>query len=96
MISLQSVILNLQNIKPELARRFHVQEIGIFGSLTRNDFSDKSDVDIVVSFNGSIGIEFIDLADFIEKSIHHKVDLISRNAMSERFYSAIKNEIQYV
>lgn len=96
MISLQSVILNLQNIKPELVSRFHVQEIGIFGSLTRNDFSDKSDVDIVVSFNGSIGIEFIDLADFIEKSIHHKVDLISRNAMSERFYSAIKNEIQYV
>ena len=56
----------LKRLKPELVLKFHVQSIGLFGSIVREDFTNKSDIDIIVEFSQPIGIEFIDLADFIE------------------------------
>ena len=50
----------LQQLKPELSRRFHVQSLGLFGSVVRDDFSPASDIDIIVDFDQPIGIEFID------------------------------------
>ena len=86
----------LRQLKPELARKFHVQSIGLFGSVVRNDFSSSSDIDIIVDFNRPIGIEFIDLAQYIEQLLHKKVDLVSRNGVKEKYFKAIEQEIVYV
>jgi len=87
----------LQEIKPELARKYHVKSIGLFGSVVRDDFSNlKSDIDIIVDFSRPVGIEFIDLADYLELRIHRKVDLVSRNGMKQNFYKEIEREIVYV
>ena len=53
----------LTQLKPELKQKYFVNTIGLFGSIVRNDFTEKSDVDIFVDFTKPIGIEFIDLAD---------------------------------
>jgi predicted nucleotidyltransferase len=55
----------IKELKPELEKKFHVSSIGIFGSVVRNDFSENSDVDIIVDYSQPIGIEFIDLADLL-------------------------------
>jgi uncharacterized protein len=86
----------LQQLKPELLQRFHVNTIGIFGSAVRDDFSPVSDVDIIVDFNQPIGIEFIDLADYIEAQLQKKVDLVSRNGIKDKYFKAIEGEIVYV
>jgi uncharacterized protein len=62
----------LEQLKPELAQRFHVQTIGLFGSVVRDDFSPSSDVDIIVDFDRPIGIEFIDLARYMEHRLQKK------------------------
>ena len=71
----------LQSLKPELAKKYHVRTLGLFGSVVRDDFSSTSDVDIIVDFNQPIGIEFIDLADYIERKLDKKVDLVSKNGI---------------
>ena len=87
----------LQKIKPELARKFHVKSLGLFGSVVRDDFSPtKSDIHIIVEFSQPIGIEFVDLADYLELQIRRKVDLISKNGVKENFYKEIEREIIYV
>ncbi len=86
----------LQQLKPELSRRFHVQSLGLFGSVVRDDFSPSSDVDIIVDFNRPVGIEFIDLADYIEQRLQKKVDLVSRSGFKEKYFKAIEREIVYV
>ena len=49
----------LQGLKPILTSRYHVDTIGLFGSIVRDDFvSDTSDVDIAVSFFGAYWIGF--------------------------------------
>lgn len=96
MTTLASVKKTLSDLKPELSQRFYVSDIGVFGSITRDDFQPDSDIDIIVDFEKPIGIEFIDLADFLEDNVHRKVDLVSRNGLKPNFYSRIKDEIQYV
>ncbi|MEI6948045.1 nucleotidyltransferase family protein [Paraflavisolibacter sp. H34] len=86
----------LEQLKPELARKYHVQTIGLFGSVVRDDFSPNSDVDILVDFDRPIGVEFIDLADYIEQQLQYKVDLVSRRGIKDKYFKAIEREIVYV
>lgn len=86
----------LGQLKPELALKFHVHTIGLFGSVVRDDFSPGSDIDIIVDFKQPIGIEFIDLAEFIEGKLKRKVDLVSRNGIKDKYLKAIEREIIYV
>lgn len=86
----------LAQLKPELSRRFHVQSLGLFGSVVRDDFSPSSDIDIIVEFDRQIGIEFIDLAQYIEQRLQKKVDLVSRRGVKDKYFKAIEREIVYV
>ena len=86
----------LEQIKHELIRQYYVETIGLFGSVVRDDFSAASDIDIIVDFNQPIGIEFIDLADYIEDKLKRKIDLVSKNGIKENYYKVIEPEIVYV
>ena len=77
----------IKELKPELEKKFHVSSIGIFGSVVRNDFSENSDVDIIVDFSQPIGIEFIDLADLLEEKFHQQVDLVSKKGIKPQYFS---------
>ena len=96
MTELTNVKQILSQLKPELQQKYYVNSIGLFGSIVRDDFTDKSDVDIIVDFSRPIGIEFIDLADYIESKLSKKIDLISRNGVKAKYFHQIESEIIYV
>jgi len=96
MQTLENVKHVLEQLKPELHEKFHVQSIGIFGSIVRDDFNSDSDIDLLVNFDKPIGIEFIDLADFIESQLHQKVDLVSRAGIKDKYFKFIEKDIVYV
>ena len=96
MTELTSIKQILTQLKPELKQKYFVNTIGLFGSIVRNDFTEKSDVDIIVDFSKQIGIEFIDLADYIESKLRKKVDLVSRNGVKAKYFHQIESEIIYV
>ena len=74
-----------------------MNSIGLFGSIVRDDFSElKSDVDILVEFSKPIGLEFIDLAEFLELKIKRKIDLVSKAGVKNKYLTQIENEIIYV
>ncbi len=79
-----------------MREKYFVNSIGLFGSIVRDDYTDKSDVDIIVDFSKPIGIEFIDLADFIESKLNKKVDLVSKNGVKPKYFHLIESEIIYV
>ena len=59
----ESIIQKLQNYKDNLLEKYPIKSLGIFGSYSRGDNNLDSDIDILVEFNGRIGIEFLDLED---------------------------------
>lgn len=96
MKDLESIRQLLRAIKPELERRFHVCDIGIFGSYVRGEQRQDSDIDIIVDFSQQIGIEFIDLADYIEDKLDARVDLVSKKGIKPLYFKTIEQEITYV
>lgn len=97
MSSFTSIKEILRTLKPELVTRYNVSSIGLFGSVVRGDYhSSNSDIDIIVDFSRPIGIEFVDLAEYLEQRIKKKVDLVSRNGIKPSFFKEIEPEIVYV
>jgi predicted nucleotidyltransferase len=86
----------LTKLKPELSTKYAVNTIGLFGSIVREDYTEESDIDIIVTFSRLVGIEFIDLANELETILKRKVDLVSKNGIQEKYLRAIEPEIVYV
>ena len=83
-------------LKPELELKYPIASLGLFGSVVRDDFTPDSDIDIIVSFNRPVGVEFIDLANELENRLNRKVDLVSKNGIKEKYYRIIEPQIIYV
>jgi predicted nucleotidyltransferase len=96
MTNLQEVKNKLSLYKPELINKYPISYIGLFGSIVRGDFTENSDIDIIVEFNGKIGIEFIDLAEELEEKRNWKVDLVSRGGIKPRYFEIIEPQIIYI
>ena len=78
----------------ELKQKYPIERLALFGSVTRDDFNpQKSDIDIMVEFNGEIGWEFFDLKSDLEKLLAHEVDLISKRAIKPHYWEHIKDDV---
>ena len=63
--------------REELAERFNIKEIGVFGSYVRGEEKKKSDIDILVEFKEPVGLfEFLELEEYLEKLFGEKRDYI--------------------
>jgi predicted nucleotidyltransferase len=96
MSKLTDIKETLKEIKPSLVYKYHISSIGLFGSVVREDFSNESDVDIIVDFTEPIGIDFIELADFLEDKLKLPVDLVSKKGIKPKYFSEIESDIVYV
>ena len=86
----------LEGQKQVLFEKYPIKSLAIFGSFARRQNNEQSDLDLMVEFKGRIGIEFVELAEEIEKIVGLKVDLVSRKGIKERYYKSIENDLIYV
>ncbi|MCR9013891.1 nucleotidyltransferase family protein [Aquiflexum gelatinilyticum] len=86
----------LQGKKKSLFERYPIESLAVFGSFSREEQTELSDIDLLVEFNSKIGSQFIDLADELESFLGVKVDLVSRKGIKDKYFNIIKNELKYV
>lgn len=86
----------LRELKPVLFQKYFVDRIGYFGSFSRNEQTNDSDIDILVSFRKPIGWEFFDLQEFLENELKLKVDLVSEKALKEQLKHIILKSVKYI
>ena len=63
----------------DIASKYNIKELSVFGSSIRDDFTETSDVDLVIVFKNSREISLFDLLDiqeFFETKFSRKVDLV--------------------
>lgn len=96
MLQLNNIKDTLTLFKAELVKRYPIASLGLFGSVVREDFTNDSDIDIIVTFTKPIGSDFILLADELENKLKRKVDLVSRGGIKDRYLRVIEPEIIYV
>lgn len=57
---------------------------------------DDSDIDILIDYEESIGIEFIDLAEELEKILKHKFELVFRKGIKQKYLKEFQKDLVYV
>ena len=96
MQTLNDIKSKLTVLKPILQEKYPLDKIAIFGSYARNEQTESSDVDVMVEFNGFIGMEFLDMANEIEDYLGIKTDVLTRRSLRPRFYVLIEKDLIYV
>jgi|WetSurMetagenome_2_1015567.scaffolds.fasta_scaffold05734_7 uncharacterized protein len=80
--SLDEVKVHLEALKPTLKRRFKVETIDIFGSYVRGEQSQKSDLDLLITFSQPYSLwDLLDVKEFLSKKLRLKVDLVPKDSI---------------
>ena len=89
----QRILDLLSRHKPELARRFGVRDLALFGSSARDTAGEDSDIDILVAFDGPatshryFGVQF-----YLEDLLGRPVDLVSDKALRPELRPYVERE----
>ncbi len=54
LLDIETLLAELRRQKPFLRERFHVHEIGVFGSFARGEATEKSDIDFLVTIDAPL------------------------------------------
>ena len=91
--SLEEIKEQLQALKPTLKKRFKVETIDIFGSYARGDQTEKSDVDILVTYSEGADLLLVaGLRRYLRRKLHVKVDVVSKNYLNPIIKNQVLNE----
>ena len=90
--------VNLSTRKEDLQdilNNYGVTNVSVFGSFARGDATQKSDLDLLVTYQqGTTLFDVANLQNALEKVLNRKVDLVSRKYLSKRLATRIEKDIK--
>ncbi len=94
MKSLEQIKSQIGTLKPTLQEKFNVKTIEIFGSYARNEASEKSDIDLLVTYSTK---EYdhstvFALKNYLKKELHVKVDIITKEFLNPHIKDQVLKE----
>lgn len=91
------VLQQLASSKPELARRYGVTRLALFGSVARESARPDSDVDILVAFDGpATSARYFGVQFFLEDLLGRRVDLVTDKALRSELRPYVEREAMHV
>ena len=91
--SLDDVKGQIEALKPTLNKRFKVETIDIFGSYARGEQTEKSDLDILVTYSEMVDLLLVaDLRRYLRRRLHMKVDVISKEFLNRHIRDQVLEE----
>jgi predicted nucleotidyltransferase len=83
----------LSDHQEELRRRHSIKSIALFGSVSRNEASETSDVDILVEFDRPVGLfAFVHTRRYLSEILGCEVDLVTPMALRPEMREKILSE----
>ena len=91
----RKTILDVQNArKTEIAERFGVEQLALFGSAARDELREDSDVDVLVEFTGVSTYEgYFGLKDYLEALLGRTVDLVTESGLKPRARRHVERDL---
>ena len=97
MISRDQALVVLRSFKGELEERYGVTRVGIFGSVAREQATDASDVDVVITMRDPNLFTMVHVKEALEEALHEHVDIVHyRENMNQFLKSRIDRDAIYV
>jgi predicted nucleotidyltransferase len=96
-MSKDEILTTLSNFKTRNAQTYGILEMGVFGSVARNQANDDSDVDIFVKTETPNPFMLVHIKEDVEKLLHRRVDIVRfRETMHPLLKDRIEKEGVYV
>jgi predicted nucleotidyltransferase len=93
----EEILLVLRNFKKAFAEKYGILELGVFGSVARNEATAQSDVDICVKMKTPDAFAMVHIKEDIEKLMHKHVDIVRiRDKMNPYLKRQLEKEALYV
>ena len=93
----KEIIEYLKKFKEESKNKYHIELLGVFGSVARDTISANSDIDIVVRLTKQDLFELIGIKQDLEEYLESPVDVVSyREKMNLFLKKRIDKEAIYV
>lgn len=89
-------ILNLLEKNRDRIKSFGVTEIGVFGSVARDEQTEASDIDVLVELEKKTFDAYMNLLFFLEDLFGRKVDLVMKGTIKPLIKDRILSETIYV
>ncbi len=90
------IIALLGQYLPSFQERYSLESVALFGSYARGEQRTDSDIDLLVKFSRPVGIEIVDLVMELEDILGQHVDVVTYDAVKNRLFHHIKDELAYV
>jgi predicted nucleotidyltransferase len=90
------IIEKLKEIKPVLHKKYGVTELALFGSYSRDEQTEQSDIDIMFDYEGRIGKEFFYICYALDDLFpDKKVQVASKRGIKEKYFNVLKQDLMY-
>ena len=82
MHSLQEMKAKLTEYKPILRDKYHISDLGIFGSYVRGEQTQESDLDVLIDYDKPPDLfTLVEIEQNLSEMLDIKVDLITRKGI---------------
>lgn len=93
MMNRQKILGILRALKPELTERFGVTRLALFGSTTRDEAKENSDIDIMIAFDSPATFKkYFGMQFLLEDQLGCPVDLVTEKALRPELRPFIERE----
>jgi predicted nucleotidyltransferase len=90
----EQVIHTLRAHKSELAATYGVRGLALFGSLARDEGTERSDVDLLVEFDRAVGyFGLVALEEYLANLLHRPVDLGTLASLKPRIRRQVEQDL---
>jgi uncharacterized protein len=96
-VTKECILSTLERHKCEIASRYKVKKIGLFGSYARGEQHAGSDIDLLVEFMpGADLFDLSGLKQYLEAMFDHHVDVVPMRALRDELRAAVLADVTYI
>ena len=83
----------IASLKPQIAEKYQVKELLLFGSYARGEQNEKSDLDLLVEFKETPDLlTFIEMEEFLSQRLQIPIDLVPKRKLKTQLRDRILKE----
>ena len=87
----------LKKYKDENAEKYGIKNLGLFGSYSKDEGREESDIDIVIETSEPDLFKLVHIKDELEKLLHKTIDIVrNRDKMNPYLKKHIEKDAIYV
>jgi predicted nucleotidyltransferase len=93
MVTIEQIRSTISRERKYLSERYHVGSLELFGSHSRGEPNEDSDIDLLVEFTDTIDLfDFIGLEQYLSDVLGKKVDLVMKGSIKPQLRERILRE----